>query len=226
MATLTDLTAKLVARVPQSNSLPTTAQYQDAVTEAVTDFGRRCPATKVATIAVVAGTAAYALPSDFVRVVQFLSLKQMAVQGGVLLTGSGIIPLSNTYNERYTFRNGTLTIYPTPQYTMSRYLYYAAGFPLVDEEFSELSDEDAALALHKAAEIILLVIADGCARHGWRYSLGDESVDKTSQAASLRDQARAEREQYELAIAARAGGTQTLQADYNTHEYGSFAGDV
>ncbi len=223
---LTDLQARLIANVPQSNSLPATTQYQNAVKEAVADYGRRCPVTKVATIAVVAGTAAYALPADFVRIVQFPSLKQMAVQGGVLITGAGIIPLSNNYNERYAFRNGQLTIYPTPPYTMNRYLYYAAGFPLAEDTFTDLAEEEAAIALHKAGELILLVIADGVARHGWRYSLADESVDKTALTANLRDQAKAEREQYDLAIASRAGGTQTVQADYNSSEYGSFGGSV
>ncbi len=225
-ATLTALKAQLIANVPQSNSLPSATQYEAAVKEAVADFGRRCPVTKVATINVVTGTASYALPSDFVRLVQFPSLKQMAQQGGVLITGAGIIPLSNTYNERYAFRNGQLTIYPTPQYTMARYLSYAAGFPLATDTFTDLSDEEAAIALHKAGELILLVIADGVARQGWRYSLADESVDKTTLAANLRDQAKGEREVYDLAIASRAGGTQTVQSDYNTNEYGSFSGSV
>ena len=233
---LVNLIQQLQLNVPPSSGNPADAQYSSAVIEAVADFGRRCPSTRVVTINVQANVSDYDLPNDFVRVSQFPSLRQLAVgtaTGAVILTGSGVVPISNTYNERYSIRNKKLTIIPTPLYSIARPLFYAGGFPLEgaapNQAFTELSDDDAAIAMHKAADLILMQIANGVARQNWSYSLAGESVTKSSLSQAIRDQAKAEREQYEQAIATRAnggGGTLTVQADYNTNEYGSFAGDV
>jgi hypothetical protein len=226
---LFDLIARLELAVPSASGLPTAAQYEDAVIEGVADFSRRCPSTRMTTLNITANVAEYALPADFVRIVQFPNVRQLS-SSGVMVTGSGLVPLSMNFSERHSIRNKKLTLFPTPQYSMERPIYYAGGYPLEgtapNQAFTDLSDDDASIALHKATELLLMVIAAGVARDGWNYSLVDMSVSKSGLPQAIREQAKGERELYELAIAARAGGTQTLQADYATSEYGSFSGDV
>ena len=223
---LSDLVGQLRATVPPASDQPATAQYQNAVKEAVLDYGRRAGVRLLTTIAVVSGTATYALPDDFVRVAQFPDFKQLA-RDGVIISGAGIIPTAGfTARERYAVRNKQLTIAPTPTYTIDRPLWYVAGFPLgTDDAYANLTDDDTAVLLHKAAELILMQIADGVARQGWSYSIGDESVNKTTLAQTIRDQAKSERELYDVALAGAVSGGAAIgtRATYTASEFGSFS---
>jgi hypothetical protein len=225
---LSDLVSQLKLIVLPSSSNPTDAQYESAVKEAVLDYGRRAGVRLLTTINIVSGTATYALPDDFIRISQFPDLKQLS-HDGVILSGTGIIPTAGfTSRERYAVRNKQLTISPTPTYSMDRPLWYVAGFPLDADAYADMTDDDVVVLLHKAAELILMQIADGVARHGWTYSIGDESVNKTTLAQTIRDQAAAERATYEDALkSALSGGAGVgTRATYTASEYGSFGEDA
>src|SRR5262245_59237861 len=103
---LADLVTRLQADVPAQSGVPTTAQYTQAVKDAVGDLSRRASVTRTATLSVVAGTASYALPADFVK---FIRLSTIGVaQGNIWNTPVGLVPLSGQTRETYTIVGGSL----------------------------------------------------------------------------------------------------------------------
>jgi hypothetical protein len=208
--TLAALVARLTMSVPALNGVPSTAQYEQCVKDAVADYGERRPNQKVATISVVSGTASYALPADFVRAIQFRSL---SAGGGVMITSTGIIPMDSSLDEIYTFAGGYLTIAPTPSYTASRDLWYAAGHLLnVSNAYPDLADGDARILLLKAQQLALDLQGNVASQSGWKYQIGDEMVDKSGLAAKQRDQANYLQKQYEDAILKASGSAYGVRA--------------
>lgn len=199
---LSTLVSRLTSLVPARDSVPSTAQYQQAVKDAVADFSARAPMNKVAALSIVSGTATYDLPSDFLRVVDVQSLLNPS---GVIITSGGIVPVSADYTERWMVAGRTITFYPTPTYTVTRDVWYAAGHVLsITDTYESLTDEDAATALLEAQSLALMIKANKAADDAWSYSIGDERVSKEKLAEALRAQAKELHDKYE-ARAAKAG---------------------
>lgn len=179
-----DLRARLEAEVPATNNLPSEAQYHAALTSAVADLGRRAGNVKRTTLSVVAGTAAYSLPDDFLALIRLES----TVQGDVYLSNGGqIIPLGASFQqETYTVAGRQITFYPTPQYNLDRTLVYKAGHVLdTSQSYPDMTDEEAEIALVKARANLYRYLSMSAAPDGWRYQIGDVMVDKSNQSKSL-----------------------------------------
>src|SRR3972149_7805064 len=86
---LDDLVAELAEDVPAVDGVPSTAQYENAVKDAVRAFSERCGLTRLASLAIAPETATYDLPDDFLMLV---SLDSLVSYGGVILSSTGIIP--------------------------------------------------------------------------------------------------------------------------------------
>ncbi len=209
---LSDLVSRVTAAVPAHNSTPTSAQYTQCVRDAVADFSFRASRIRVTTISVVSGTADYALPSDFVRLVSF---PQFTAEERTLVTAEGLIPLSETWQETISIRNGILTITPTPSYTMTRELTYGAGWVLNDagEAYEDMTEAEAGIVSLGAQARALNLLANALALETWRYRIGDEQVDKTPVAEAVRTQAAAMQAQYEAAVQRYLGQIVALEAD-------------
>jgi hypothetical protein len=202
---LATLVARLTAAVAARNGVPSTAQYGQCVEDAVADLGARKPNQKTATLSVVSGTAAYALPSDFVRMISLVSLAATA-DGSVLITGAGLIPMGADWEETYTIAGTTITFSPTPAYSMARTIWYAAGHVLdSNSAYPDLTAAETRLVLLKAQANALGLQANAAAGTGWKYSIGDESVDKTGIGKGMMAQAQMFEEQYERALRGAAG---------------------
>lgn len=197
---LETLVERLMQAVPARDGVPTLVQYRQCIEDAVADLDQRKPNQKVAAMSVVAGTAEYALPSDFVRLI---ALEPLWAAEGVLVGDSGLIAVDATFTELVTVAGGVLTITPTPSYTTVRRLHYAAGRTLdADEVYVDLTPGDARLVLLLAQALALEAQANSAAAAGWRYQIGDEMVDKSGLGGGLLRQAQALRAQYEAAVAA------------------------
>lgn len=216
---LDDLVTRLQADVPARGGVPSTAQYEYAVKDAVGDYARRRPMTLITTLSVVSGTATYNLPADFLFVIK---LDDFTALDGIIHTATGIVPLSSDWNERYTVNGRTLTFTPTPSYTLARTLRYAAGHVLDgDEEYPYLTDEDVGILLLKAQASALRkqALASVTATTGeiTEYAIGDEKVKKSSPSESLRATAAALEAEY-LEQVQRAVGPQGSRARYDSLE--------
>lgn len=210
---LDDLVTYLEADVPARDSVPSEGQYEKCVKDAVADYGRRRPLEKITTLDIVNGTAVYDLPTDFLRLIKLE--RSTIMDGNVIISDEGIIPVSSTYEERYTIAGVQITFYPTPTYTLSRDLRYVAKHVLDEsDEYPDLLDEDAEIVLLKAQALALQKQANAMAPNAWKYGLGDESVDKTNQVRALREQAEFIEKQYLEAVRA-AVGTRCVRADYD-----------
>lgn len=125
---------------------------QTAFYEAVKDFARRSPREKAVELAVVAGTAAYALPDDWLFKVK------INIQGTWEL-GQWIDPFTgNCWCETdFIIDNGnrTLTFTETPASEATLCITYAAGYPILTDDlmqdyFDGLNDSHYQVLLYKA----------------------------------------------------------------------------
>lgn len=177
MTTLTALATELAGLTPPTNGVPTTGQYEAAVRDAVVDFGFRCPQLLRASLAVVAGTAAYALPVGFLRLV-----KLEGVAGETLYNPDGfLVSMAYVPTETHTISAGQITFYPTPGYTLARSLSYAAGYPydMGTDAFIGLTAEYERIVMMKAQAGALRLLAGATGGSGGlTYSIGDTSVQR------------------------------------------------
>ena len=182
MTTLAALIAELQSEVPALNSVPTTAQYTQAVKDAVVEFSRKCGLTKFAELNIVSNTATYALADDFLKLV---TLESLVGVDGIIITNSGIIPVSANWTEEYVIANKQITFKPTPTYTLTRDYKYKAAWILTgasgSETYAAMGDDEAQIVLLKAKSLAKEKLANALASGGgMKYSFGAVSVDKGS----------------------------------------------
>lgn len=214
---LSTLVSRLQSDVPARNSVPSAEQYERAVTDAVADFSRRCPMERSATLSIVSGTASYALPSDLVRLIQIESLTNAS---GVILSDVGIIPVSSSYSERLMVQGSNLTIYPTPEYTVDRDIWYLAGQVLdANQDYPDMDESMAGIVLLGAAAKALQWQANAAALEAWQYQIGDERVNKERLADALRAQAQEFERRFQAAAASQSGP----YGSRSTYTAGSYA---
>lgn len=187
MTTLAVLLAQLQSEVPAVSSVPTTTQYTQAIKDAVLEFSRRCGIGKWAELSIVNGTAAYSLPADFLSLI---TLEMITGVDGVIVSNTGLIPVSAKWEEEYSIINKTITFTPTPTYTLTRDYKYKAGWALTGstgaETYATMGDEEAQIVMLKAKQLAMEKISNATASAGgMKYSLGAVSVDKGSGAESL-----------------------------------------
>lgn len=185
--TLDWLVAELESDVPASDGVPSAAQYENAIKDAVRSFSERCGLEQISTLNIVAGTATYDLPADFLALIL---LESLLMPDGILHSSGGLIPITSTWEERWTIRNGQITFYPTPTYTVARDISYKAGWVLtaVDQEYGEyeyaaMGEREAQIVLLKAKSFALTKQAN--VSSGMKYSLGAVSVDNSGTAGGL-----------------------------------------
>ena len=213
---LTNLVVRLQGAITERNGIP--SDYAQIMRDSITFFNARVTRSKVFTLSMVANTATYALPSDFIKIIQVASLNNPS---GVILSQQGIIPVNAlTWKERFTIAGNTISFYPVPQYALARDIIYAAGFVLDNSQiYADMTEQEAVVILEKAQELALLMQSNEAAKEAWNYSIGDESVNKTQLVQQLREQAKVHHNAFELATAAtnaahgtRATYTQSEQA--------------
>lgn len=179
---LDDLVARLMEEVPEVDGTPTDQQYEAAVKDAVADFSRRCGTVKIATLNIIAGTASYELPDDFLTLIALHGL----FGGRVINSANGLIPIPDGFNERYTVRGRTITFTPTPFYTLARDYRYKAGWSLTpgdgdyeSDVYADMGEEEAAIILIKAKGLCVEKMVGAAAGNTGKYSLGAVSVDNS-----------------------------------------------
>jgi len=198
MTTLANLISELQSEVPAVNSVPTTTQYTQAIKDAVADFSRRCGLAKVGSLAIVAGTAGYDLPDDFMKLI---SMDALVGEGNVIIAPAGIIPVPLDWEETWTISNKVITFYPTPTYALTRYFKYKSAWVLDESnDYTELGDNEKDIVMLKAKGIAKDKISNSIASSsGMKYSLGAVSVDNTGSVDTLRKEAYALHGEYSQA---------------------------
>jgi hypothetical protein len=176
---LADMITELQEDIPAVDGIPSDAQYERAVKDAVREFSRRCGQIQNGTLDIVPGTASYALPADFLDLIEIDNPFQPEHQ--VMVTSTGIIPFSelHPFCEERTIRNGMITFVPTPSYTMTRYIEYKAAWVLDEDDAYPLTDDEARIVLLKAKGICFEKLANANAGAGFKYAVGNMSVDKS-----------------------------------------------
>jgi hypothetical protein len=181
---LSELVALVESDVPAEGGVPSALQYEQAVKDAVRDFSERCGLKQVGTLSIVAGTATYTLPADFIKMIKLLTL---TFGDGVLFSSQGLIAVPPKFTEVTTIRNSQITFHPIPTYSMARDFYYKAGWVLteaVDEydnaEYETLGEREGRIVLLKAKASALQKQVNAASGSVLKYSLGAVSVDKSS----------------------------------------------
>ena len=176
MTTLAALKTILQSEVPAVSSIPPSDQYEQAIKDAVLEFSRRCGVGKWAELVIVSGTATYNLPADFLKMIMLESLIGI---DGVIVSNSGLIPISADWEEEYVIVNKQITFVPTPQYSLTRDYKYKAGWVAAAGDYTTLGDDEAQIVMIEAKSLATEKIANKAASAGgMKYSLGAVSVDK------------------------------------------------
>lgn len=207
---LSTLVTRLQTQVPADGGVPTSDQYTQAIRDAVADFNTRATRLKVTTIDVVAGTATYALPADFMK---FSALKGLTLsRSNLLVTPGGIIPLSGPLVENVTIEGDVLRITPTPQYSLTRELWYGAGFVESGEPavYAEMTEREARIILLYAQSAAYGYQAAVKAGTVTEYAMGDVRAKLSDAAADLNAAAAGALAEYQTAVD-KYIGTLTVQ---------------
>jgi len=206
---LADMVTDLQEDVPAVDGVPSDAQYERAIKDAVAEFSRLCGREKNTLISIVSGTASYALPADFLKKIEFDD--PFDPDHNVMITSTGIIPFGNTpFSEEITIRNLTMTIYPTPAYTMDRFLSYKAAWVLDDSDEYDLTEDEVEIVMLKAKSIAFEKVDNATASGGFKYTVGNMSVDKSGMGDGYSKRIGDLEDKFERACK-RYNGTVTLQ---------------
>lgn len=181
MTTLADLKTLLQSEVPAVDSVPTSSQYEQAIKDAVTDFSRRCGLAKISTLSIISGTAAYALPADFLKMILLDALVGL---DGVIVSQGGLIPLSKDFEEEWTIINKNIMFYPTPAYSMTRYFKYKAAWVATGGDYTTLGENEAQIVILKAKATALEKISNAQSGDSIKYSFGAVSEDLSGASTS------------------------------------------
>ena len=199
-----ELVARLMDDVPAENDIPSAMQYENAVKDAVADFSEQCGLEQIGTLNIVGGTAIYDLPADFLKLTLLETF--FNAMDGVLHSVDGLIPVSATWTEKFTIRNGQIRFYPVPRYTMARdFSYKAAWVSTViddeypDEEYATMGEREARIILLKAQEIALNKVSNAQSGTAIKYSFGAVSEDLGGTSEASRKTAYALQSDYEAA---------------------------
>lgn len=207
------LAARLERTVTQRNGAP--ADYEQLARDAVAQLGQDVPIITSAAIQVTAGQASYALPVDFLFVIQLAGLAGLDCNGNVINGDNGIVPMPAGWQETHYVEGATLRFDPVPAYTATRTLRYAALYTLLEGAFPRLSENGARVALLYAQHLALMEQANAVAPDGWSYKIGDESVDKRGVSAAIQSQAAVALATYRNAVKSLQGyGAQHRQNPY------------
>ena len=207
---IAQLADRLQRTVPARNGVP--GDYERLAQDAVRQLSQDVPVITAATIQVTAGQATYDLPADFLFEIE---LAGMPVQGGVIVGSNGLIPVGAGWEETHYIEGETLRLDPVPTYTAARTLRYAAQHVAVNGVYPRLSENGARVAMLYGQYLALLEQANAVAGDGWAYKIGDESVDKRGQGASIQAQASAALTSYQNALRPLQGyGKQYRQNPY------------
>jgi hypothetical protein len=202
MIYLAEIIERLEEDVPAQDGVPSESQYERAVKDAVADFGRRAGRVKLGTLNIIAGTASYDLPDDFLSMI---ALTGIVSADGVLNTAQGLIPVSTGFAEHYTIANRVITFSPTPTYSVGRSYRYKAGWAISGEDdqsgYEDMSEDEAAIVLLKAKALAVGKIAAAAASEGgFSYRQGDVTVDLSGHVSGLRASALALDTEYLAAV--------------------------
>ena len=202
------LVHRLYNTIAPRDSVP--EDYEQLVSDAVNRLSQDAPLLKRGSLAVVNGTASYTLPTDFQSMIE---LAGPQAQGGVIIGNSGIIPVSADWEEVYDIAGNQLTLTPTPAYSMSRAYRYSAAYVQADGRYTTLTENLARLALLYAQAQALTMQAAAVAGNAWKYTIGDESVDKTGQSKGMQAQAETLMNQYKDEVRKLQGYGSTARYD-------------
>jgi len=210
---LASLVIRLKEDVPAWEETPTDEQYLRCVRGAIGDYQALVPLKKRTTVSVVAGTASYDLPSDFLAVIR---LPALTSPDNVLVSGAGLIPTdASGRDERWEIVGQTITFYPTPTYTLERVLWYSAGYVIEgSNEYQGLSEAQAETVLLRAAARALRMQANYAARMAWQYTVESERVSKEQLSKAFAAQAQELDGQFAQVVSDAGGGAVGMRARY------------
>lgn len=179
MTTLAALLSELQSEIPAVDGVPSTAQYTQAIKDAINDFSRRCGLVKIGSIAVISGTATYNLPGDFMKLI---SMDALVGMGNVIVSSGGLVPVPMGWQEEWTIVNQQITFYPTPTYALTRYYKYKAAWVLSggagSETYAALGDNEKDIIMLKAKGNCYEKLANALNGDGTlKYSFGAVSED-------------------------------------------------
>lgn len=194
------LIARLQSVAPVKKGIP--ADYQYYAEEGVAQLSLDAPIIRWNTLPLVAGTASYSLPSDFVSLVELPPVGYPYGLGGVGMSEGGkLLPL-NAVAQGYEVLGGQITFFPTPTSAFSRPYRYAGGYVLdeLTQIYPRLTPQGLRAALLYSRFLILLEQSGAQSHNGWSYTIGDETVTKSNLSKAIESHANMLKDQYDATV--------------------------
>jgi hypothetical protein len=225
--TLLSLSDRLEAQFPSTATV--SFDYTQIVQDAINQLSNDAPVLRTAQLTVLAGTASYALPTDFLFMVELPSLVPLLAPGqyspyypatwtSANPQNGALIPVPQGYSESYDIAGNTITLYPTPTYNINRMYRYAALYELIGTTYPLLNDNAAGVAMLYAQFLIHLQRAGVYAGMGSKYQVDSVMSDRSMLGTNIGKQASTLLDQYNSAV-------KRLQGSYGSRpQYG--LGDV
>jgi hypothetical protein len=184
---LADLIDRLQAAVAPRGNVPTEAQYQECIEDAVSDYSKRRPMLRTTMIDVLANVAEYDMPDDFW---QLVSMQTWEANAGVFVSTAGVVPLSAGFTEAWETLGQIINFVPTPAYSWpGRIVKYLAGHVLDDEDsYPYLVKQDVQVLIKRAQALALGLIANQMAGRVADWSVKDIRENQSSPLKEIRTQ--------------------------------------
>ena len=215
---LADLVTELQDWVPPTDGRPIAAQYQSSIKTAVMAFSNIAGMIKRFVLDIEIGQNTYNLPSDFIKIIRF---ERFGEDDTIVQPGGQLIALGKEYEgEGYYIAGRTITITPQPLYPRKQPIWYKAGYVLgAGSAYADMTDEVALIIMLKARAHLMTVLAADASYDGWKYAIGDVSVDKTGLSKAIHSQIDLLNSQFDK-LASDYVGPQGLRATYTRSERG------
>jgi len=198
------LTTRLSTNVPADSGVPSTAQYEQAVRDAVSDFNADVTRVKSILLSIRSGVATYSLPADFVKLVALKHPPISHSQSGqvIVITESGLVPMVGPLRETITIEGDSLRISPAPTYSATRELRYGAGHieTGTPAAYAEMSDREARIVMMLAQSYAYGYQAAVKVGSVTEYTVGDVRAKLGNAAVDLQGSASALLTEYKDAV--------------------------
>lgn len=221
---LDDMVSRLQNQSPPRNGVP--EDYEQIFRDAVLQVSLDAPLLRTASISIQSGVGVYALPNDFLSLVDMPVVAPLIAPGTIYpsagwtsinMDSGGLIPIPQGYQEVFDVAGTQITFNPVPTYSVIRSFRYAATYALVGDVYPTLSQLGATAAMVYAKFLVSLEQAGAKVHSGWSYSIGNERIDKSKLGATIAEQASRLQSRYESLIS-RMGSNYGSRSSYDIND--------
>lgn len=179
---------------PSATNVQLPPIYEQSIFDGVAQLSHDLGVGVVGTLSIVSGQSTYDLPDDYLGEFHLIPLPQI---GHTFVSDAGLVPTAAPWTKELVSVVGRQLIFsPTPGYTATRSFTYTKSIPFSGGTFVGLTSRQAQIALLYSQYLVLQASASSQSGQAWRYTIGDETIDKSGLSKNVSGQADGILQQY------------------------------